>query len=96
MFVAFTGYGRIATLAEEVKTPRHTIPRAVVVTLVLSMLVYGSVGYVGIATIGATRFAGSVTAGAGPLQVVAEALQSPALEILVAGGALTCPLTLPR
>jgi APA family basic amino acid/polyamine antiporter len=89
MFVAFTGYGRIATLAEEVKTPRHTIPRAVVVTLVLSMLVYGSVGYVGIATIGATRFAGSVTAGAGPLQVVAEALQSPALEILVAGGALT-------
>ena len=33
MFVAFTGYGRIATLGEEVKDPARTIPRAVIVTL---------------------------------------------------------------
>ena len=33
MFVAFTGYGRIATLGEEVAEPRRTIPRAVIVTL---------------------------------------------------------------
>ena len=32
MFVAYTGYGRIATLAEEVRSPARTIPLAIVVT----------------------------------------------------------------
>lgn len=40
MFVAFTGYGRIATLGEEVQDPRRTIPRAVIVTLILTAGVY--------------------------------------------------------
>ena len=30
-FVAYTGYGRIATLGEEVRDPRHTVPRAIVI-----------------------------------------------------------------
>jgi basic amino acid/polyamine antiporter, APA family len=33
LFVAYTGYGRIATLGEEVRSPEVTIPRAVVITL---------------------------------------------------------------
>lgn len=40
MFVAFTGYGRIATLGEEVRDPRRTIPRAVIVTLIFTGAVY--------------------------------------------------------
>lgn len=40
MFVAFTGYGRIATLGEEVQEPRRTIPRAVIVTLTLAGALY--------------------------------------------------------
>lgn len=40
MFVAFTGYGRIATMGEEVQAPRRTIPRAVIVTLILTAGVY--------------------------------------------------------
>ena len=48
MFVAFTGYGRIATLSEEVAEPRRTIPRAVIVTLLISMALYLSVAFVGI------------------------------------------------
>ena len=36
MFVAYTGYGRIATLGEEVREPRRTIPRAIVITLAVS------------------------------------------------------------
>lgn len=31
MFVAYTGYGRIATLGEEVRDPVRTIPRAIIV-----------------------------------------------------------------
>ena len=40
MFVAYTGYGRIATLGEEVREPRRTIPLAIIVTLVLTALLY--------------------------------------------------------
>lgn len=44
MFVAYTGYGRIATLGEEVKNPRATIPRAILVTLGISAVIYFCVG----------------------------------------------------
>ena len=40
LFVAFTGYGRIATLGEEVRDPARIIPRAVVVTLAISAFLY--------------------------------------------------------
>ena len=40
LFVAYTGYGRVATLGEEVKEPARAIPRAVVVTLVAAGLLY--------------------------------------------------------
>ena len=40
MFVAYTGYGRIATLGEEVREPRRTIPLAIIVTLALTTLLY--------------------------------------------------------
>lgn len=48
MFVAFTGYGRIATLGGEVREPRRTIPRAVVITLVISALLYMGVAAAGL------------------------------------------------
>jgi len=40
LFVAYTGYGRVATLGEEVTEPEQTIPRAVIVTLVVAGLLY--------------------------------------------------------
>lgn len=40
LFVAYTGYGRIATLGEEVRRPEVTIPRAVVVTLAVAAILY--------------------------------------------------------
>ncbi len=40
LFVAYTGYGRIATLGEEVKDPVRTIPRAVIVTLSVAATLY--------------------------------------------------------
>ena len=54
MFVAYTGYGRVATLGEEVRDPRRTIPRAIVATLVVTMLLYVAVGYVAVASVGST------------------------------------------
>ena len=40
LFVAYTGYGRVATLGEEVKDPARAIPRAVIVTLVVAGILY--------------------------------------------------------
>ena len=47
MFVAYTGYGRIATLGEEVTEPRKTIPRAIVITLLTSAVLYVAVARAG-------------------------------------------------
>ena len=43
LFVAYTGYGRIATLGEEVRRPAVTIPKAVMLTLAAAALLYGLV-----------------------------------------------------
>ena len=47
LFVAYTGYGRIATLGEEVRRPAVTIPRAVMVTLVVAVCLYALVAIAG-------------------------------------------------
>ena len=49
MFVAYTGYGRIATLGEEVREPRRTIPVAIILTLGLTTLLYLGVSAVSLA-----------------------------------------------
>jgi len=71
LFVAFTGYGRVATLSEEVRSPRHTVPRAVVVTILVCLLVYAAVAAAAVHAIGGHAFAGFSRSGRGPLQAVA-------------------------
>ncbi len=73
MFVAYTGYGRIATLGEEVRDPSVTIPRAIFVTLGLSMVLYVAVSAVAVGVVGADGFAASTRQAAAPLEVVARA-----------------------
>lgn len=46
IFFAYTGFGRPTTAAEEIKDPKHTIPRSIVLALVLSSIVYILVGIV--------------------------------------------------
>ncbi len=89
MFVAYTGYGRIATLGEEVRDPARTIPRAIIATLVLSMLLYVSVSATAVAVVGPEAFAASTREAAAPLEVVARAFRHPQVAWLVAVGAVT-------
>lgn len=77
LFVAFTGYGRVATLSEEVRSPRRTIPRAVVVTVVVCLLVYASVAAAAVHAVGGHAFAEFSKTGRGPLQAVAAATGLP-------------------
>ncbi|MEM9954929.1 MAG: APC family permease [Chloroflexota bacterium] len=91
MFVAYTGYGRIATLGEEVREPRITIPRAMVATLTVTMLLYISVAIVGVGTIGANGLGDAVSTTAAPLEVAAQQF-TPAIAPLIAIGAVTAML----
>lgn len=92
MFVAYTGYGRIATLGEEVHEPRRTIPRAIIVTLVVSAVLYMSVGVVAIALVGSDALGQAAVASAAPLELVAQRIGLPALPVLVSIGAMTAML----
>lgn len=75
MFVAFTGYGRIATLGEEVRDPRHVIPRAIIVTVSVVTLLYLLVAASGVGVLGADAFGAAAQETAAPLEAVAAALQ---------------------
>lgn len=79
VFVAFTGYGRIATLGEEVHDPTHTVPRAIILALVATAVLYVSVVGVAIGVFGADAFGSSPA----PLEL------APTTRILVQISALT-------
>ena len=99
MFVAYTGYGRIATLGEEIDNPRRNIPRAIIVTLLVSMVLYVSVGFVvafanqqnteGIVNV---VFWSSSLGKAAPLQVIASGFGVPGVSTVLAIGAITAML----
>ena len=90
MFVAYTGYGRIATLGEEVRQPARTIPRAVVVTLIVSATLYTAVGVAGWYASGG---AWGEPAGSGnPGAPLAALLSSPTAARLVEIGAVVAML----
>ena len=83
MFVAFTGYGRIATLGEEVKEPRRVIPRAIIVTTAAVSLLYLCVAAAGVGVLGADAFGEAAERTAAPLESVARALDVPLLAELI-------------
>ncbi len=92
MFVAYTGYGRIATLGEEVREPRRTIPRAIIATIALTAVLYGAVALVAVGTIGAPALAEATRGAAAPLEAAAEAFGPSWLGGVVAIGAITAML----
>lgn len=92
MFVAYTGYGRIATMSEEVIDPRKTIPRAIVMTLLISALVYVLVAVAAIASVGSDQLGDTAAASATPLETAAAALGVPGLTLVVAIGAVAAML----
>ena len=79
MFVAFTGYGRIATLGEEVTEPRRTIPRAIIATLVTTTVIYIVVTWVALANAG-NQFSS--------LAIIAQTFSGPSLVKVLTAGAI--------
>jgi len=93
MFVAYTGYGRIATMGEEARSPRQTIPKAMIICLLLTMTLYIVVATVSIGAVGtdllsqATQYASTA-----PLESVMRQVAGPRGAGVVAIGAITAML----
>jgi APA family basic amino acid/polyamine antiporter len=69
LFFAFAGYARIATMGEEVRNPKDTIPRAILIALALAVILYLTVALVSLRTLGP----GALAASTAPLVDVAAA-----------------------
>lgn len=81
LFFAFAGYARVATLGEEVRDPRRTLPRAIAVALAVVLVTYAVVGTALVRTLGLAGLADAdrpVADAAGALGV------PPALVVAVA------------
>ena len=97
LFFAFAGYARIATMGEEVRDPRRTIPRAIIIALSIAIVIYAVVAVALLGTLGPDALAASTApvrdaalaggwAWAGPVVTVGAALASlGALLALIAG-----------
>jgi len=59
LFFTFAGYARVATLGEEVRDPRRTIPRAILLALGIVVALYAVVAAVLLAVLGPDRLAAS-------------------------------------
>jgi len=92
MFVAYTGYGRIATLGEEVFEPRTTIPKAIILAMVLIVFLYLMVTLTALAVMGSEAFGQTVDGEAAPLMVVAQSLSIPFIGPFISFAAITAML----
>ncbi|MDD5283859.1 MAG: APC family permease [Bacteroidales bacterium] len=88
LFFAFTGYARIATLAEEVVEPRKTIPRAVIITILTAIVLYAGVSFIAVGTVGSQAMAHSRS----PLQLASDSMKFPGINLVITLGASTAML----
>ena len=92
MFVAYTGYGRIATMGEEVREPRRIIPRAIISAMIVTMVIYMSVAVVGVGAVGTGVLSDTAQTQAAPLEIAAQQFNVPVVAQVVAVGAITAML----
>ena len=77
VFVAFAGYARITVLGEEVRAPRRTIPRAIVLSFAIVLVIYLAVSLTVVHGV-----AGGVELGESPLLDLAAAAGGTVLPAL--------------
>nr|WTB29459.1 APC family permease [Streptomyces sp. NBC_00830] len=88
LFFAFAGYARIATLGEEVRDPERTIPRAIPLSLGITLVVYAVVAVAVLTVLGPKGLAEA----AAPLSEAARAAGADWLAPVVRVGAAVAAL----
>lgn len=94
LFFAFAGYARIATLGEEVRDPRRTIPRAVSLALGLVVALYGVLAVVVLLALGPGALASSTAPLADVVRAAGWRWAVPVVAVGGAAGALGALLAL--
>jgi APA family basic amino acid/polyamine antiporter len=84
IFFAFTGFARVAVVAEEIRNPRRVIPRAVGLALAISGALYVMVGLAALGLVPARVLADSSS----PLAHAIGSVGNPAFASIVSIGAL--------
>jgi len=85
IFFAYTGFARVAVVAEEVKDAKRNVPRALLGSLAVSTVIYVLVGIVAVGLVGSNALADSNS----PLAAAISATGSPfAVQIVSFGGLL--------
>ncbi|MEX2404673.1 MAG: APC family permease [Balneolales bacterium] len=92
MFVAYTGYGRIATLGEEVSNPGKTIPKAIIFAMVFIVILYLTIALTALQIMGADAFGQTVNGETAPLMAVAQTLSVPVIGPVITITAITAML----
>jgi APA family basic amino acid/polyamine antiporter len=88
LFFAFAGYARIATLAEEVRDPARTIPRAIVTALAAVLVLYLAVAVSALLVAGP----GALAASSAPLRTAVELAGADWAKPVVTVGAVVASL----
>lgn len=83
LFVAFAGYARITVLGEEVRDPARTIPRAVIASFAIVIVVYAVIALIVVAAAGS-----GVTLSPAPLTDIARASAGEWLTVVMRIGAV--------
>lgn len=92
IFVAYTGYGRVATLAEEVRDPGRSIPRAIIATVLSTFVLYLLVALVSLSNVGGIQYGYLTQSTAAPLFEIARLTAKPDVVFFLELGALTAML----
>ena len=84
IFFAYGGYARVTTVSEEVRDPNRTIPRAIILAITLSTILYVLIGVVSVGLVGSSR----LEAAHSPLADAISVTGSSGAVLLVSLGAM--------
>ena len=85
IFFAYTGFSRVTTIGDEVINPEKTIPLAIIISILISIVIYASVSIAAIGLISPKELASS----AAPLETAINKIGNPLLSIIIAIGGIT-------
>jgi APA family basic amino acid/polyamine antiporter len=89
MSLAFSGYGRLATLGEEIRDPERNIPRSTVISVVIFTLLYAAVAFVALGAVPAATLGTLASSDNAVLLAVARTFSnSRELQVALTMGAL--------
>lgn len=84
IFFAFTGFSRVATISDEVKEPRKNIPKAIIISIVVTTVLYLVVATVALGMLSYTQLGASLS----PLSTAISVAHNNILDAVVAIGAI--------